>query len=187
MGRRGKSGLGTYLRCGGAGLCQALIANGAVTARCTTGGRLMRAGEFFPARAFAYCLQDFQRGDFKLMRIVDGVSAPGGAGVIVNEDTVGRAHTVNAFDEQAVGGQLVDMGIVRAGLDAAALHLDRDDLVVFLDQVIRFSRQAKHGVIQRIFYRSPVSGVGVNDAAAGQARGALLPGGKPEEKNRNQE
>lgn len=124
--------------------------------------------------------QQVEQGRFERGGVIYGEGAGG-----VVDDSVGRTFVVGFLDQQAVGGQLVDVRIVWGFGCASRFDFDGDDLSLLLHEVIGFAGEPEFGVEERLFERrAPGARVGVDDASAGQTRVPLLARGLPEERNR---
>ncbi len=140
---------------------------------------VMGAGDFCAAFVTTHFGQDVQEGAFECGCVIDGKSL-----IFVVDDAVGGTGAHGFFDEQAVGGQLVDVGVVGCASvrGAPGFDFDRDDAAVFFDQVIGFACQAEHSIVKGGFdFAAPGASIGVYDPSSWQPGGFLCPVGLPEQ------
>lgn len=86
----------------------------------------------------------------------------------IAQETVGGALSVVAFDKQAVGGELVDVGVVGALRIARGFHFDGDQTLTSFEQVIGLPHQAVFVVNEGGNIGECTAHVGGNGGAPGQ-------------------
>ena len=82
--------------------------------------------------------QQVEQFRLQLLSVIDGKIA-----VVVMDDAIRWTSAVGLVHQQAVGGQLKNMRVIRRFRRPAGLHLDRDDLSILLDEVIGLTGQPK--------------------------------------------
>lgn len=64
--------------------------------------------------------------------------------------------------QQAIGGQLENVCIIRRPPDLACFDFNRDELAFLFDQVVWLAHQVQLWVVKRLLHRAPIPGVAVD-------------------------
>ena len=153
-----------------------LITNFTKPAPGATGGLFMRAGEGAFPPGEVHFVEQGKQFPFELGGVVNLKGA-----VRIFDQPMGGAFAIRALDEQAVCGDLKNVGVVGRGGGAPGFDFDRDQKIGLLHQVVGFSGQTEPGIVEGFFDLRPAARVGVDDPPARETGLFLLPVRQPEE------
>jgi hypothetical protein len=102
------------------------------------------------------------KGVFEIRSIFNCICAICPGAIRVMDHTMGRPSPIDAFDKEAVGRHLQDMGIVWPVRDSSGFYFNGNDGPSLLNQVIGSSGETDQGVVQWLLGWLPCGSIAVD-------------------------